>query len=910
MVTAAMEMLVGLGIYLLPHEFAAPYYKILRPFFPALSAALVAGSLVLLLSLRYPLPWRWPHALAILPTAPLAVLAICIGLAGHSVAPFVYGLLAAATLVTPWLSIGTGQADAAAAPDLFSLTLALIQGSVGGYMLIRPAAVLPLVSGLARDWLWVGGLVGVAGALALLVPDRWRRPAAVRWVCGLAAAVLPVLVVSNALRSGLPIGVLSWGLLAAGLLGGYRTSGAPDRTPVQPEVPAGPGEVPLPAVERLLEAWSWTLALVIVVLAALMGSVAITPPVLAHLVVLALVVYNAVAHWVLPRFGSTAGRIFWHLAFLTLALGVLMEAGPVGTGFLALLVITPTMAAWALGRRAGVRILALALVMVGLGPIHRWLLGGQPLVLPLGESALRVLILAVAAAAGLRAARYQRRLLRDLARAHSGLQQKVDGLALLDHIGGTVRRSLDLDQILRNTAEELGRAFSASRCFICLRIGGEQFSLVHEYTAPEVLSREDSNTADCQPFINMAALQRRPVAVSDVNDDPLFQDPEMRRKLTLGAPGVRGILVAPILVDEDLLGVIGFHQCVTPRRWSDEEVALADAVAGQVGVALAHARAHRILAERHAELQRIHAALSDSEQRFRTAFGQAAVGMALMGTGGRFLQVNRSLAESLGYTEMELLTTTVFTLIHPEDLVVTAEHMRRLLDGESEPFQIEMRYLHKTGQVVWTLVSCSLVRDAQGQAMYFILQSQDITGRKQVEDQLVWAANYDALTELFNRRRFYEELEQELAQAQRYGTRGALLFLDLDGFKYVNDTLGHRAGDELLRTVAGLLKKRLRQTDILARLGGDEFAVILPRVDADQARGVAANILEAVHEHTSLFDGHPMHVTTSIGIALFPDHGLNAEELVTHADMAMYHAKGAGRNHYSVYGPGYLGLRT
>jgi diguanylate cyclase (GGDEF)-like protein len=175
--------------------------------------------------------------------------------------------------------------------------------------------------------------------------------------------------------------------------------------------------------------------------------------------------------------------------------------------------------------------------------------------------------------------------------------------------------------------------------------------------------------------------------------------------------------------------------------------------------------------------------------------------------------------------------------------------------------------------------------------------------RKRLEAHLVHLAEHDPLTDLLGRRGFHTELRRQLAEANRYGVRGSLLFLDLDDFKRVNDTLGHAAGDQVLNSVGALLRARLRDTDLLARLGGDEFAVLMPHTGADQARALAGQLLAAIRSQTSVINGRPVSVSASIGIALFPDHGRGVEELLGGADAAMYRAKVAGGNRFFVCSP-------
>ncbi len=179
--------------------------------------------------------------------------------------------------------------------------------------------------------------------------------------------------------------------------------------------------------------------------------------------------------------------------------------------------------------------------------------------------------------------------------------------------------------------------------------------------------------------------------------------------------------------------------------------------------------------------------------------------------------------------------------------------------------------------------------------------TNEIAGRKRFETQLVHIASHDPLTDLFNRRRFEEELSEQLRSAEDNSTQGAVLFLDLDQFKDVNDSLGHRAGDDLLKRVGELLASSLRDKDILARPGGDEFAILLPETAPERSRSIANRIQEAIRHHTFLIEGHPISVTASIGVALFPRHGVTTAELFSNADIAMYHAKANGRSRVEVF---------
>jgi len=193
------------------------------------------------------------------------------------------------------------------------------------------------------------------------------------------------------------------------------------------------------------------------------------------------------------------------------------------------------------------------------------------------------------------------------------------------------------------------------------------------------------------------------------------------------------------------------------------------------------------------------------------------------------------------------------------------------------------------------------VRDAEGRFVGRLWIYEDITRERQTAEQLIYLAERDALTGLFNRRKLNDELTRLLAVARRHGTKGALIFFDLDEFKYVNDTFGHRAGDTMLTRIAGEVGALIRSNETLSRLGGDEFALLMPDVSAQEAEALAERVVRAVSQIPFRFEGQNFRLTTSLGIALYPEHATNAEELIAHADTAMYQAKEAGKNAWRTY---------
>jgi diguanylate cyclase (GGDEF)-like protein/PAS domain S-box-containing protein len=299
-------------------------------------------------------------------------------------------------------------------------------------------------------------------------------------------------------------------------------------------------------------------------------------------------------------------------------------------------------------------------------------------------------------------------------------------------------------------------------------------------------------------------------------------------------------------------------------------------------------------AERRAER-----AQREAEERFRAAFDRAPIGMAIVGIDGRFGAVNDALAEILGRGPEELEHTPPGELLHPDDRARAAEELMPIMRGERDTSATELRLINAHGHVVWVNVHVVLVRDGDGRPLHLLGQLQDITERKRYEERLQHMADHDPLTGLPNRRSFERALARHAAGIRRYGATGALLVLDLDGFKHVNDTHGHAAGDDLIVSCARALRSRLRDTDVLARLGGDEFAVLLPRGGEEDAVAAAEALVEVIRTAGGT---ERARVTVSAGVASFDDVTVTADEVLVRADRAMYEAKAAGRDGHAVYG--------
>jgi len=288
------------------------------------------------------------------------------------------------------------------------------------------------------------------------------------------------------------------------------------------------------------------------------------------------------------------------------------------------------------------------------------------------------------------------------------------------------------------------------------------------------------------------------------------------------------------------------------------------------------------------------------DQLFRRVFEQAA-GMALLAPDGRCLRVNDSLCATLGYSDKELLERSLLDLANPDEAGATLVQIEKLLEGKIPSYQTEQRFTHKFGHYVWLLLNISAVRESEGKASHLVFQFQDITARKTEEERLIHNVFHDALTGLPNRALFMDRLRLATERARRRKDQVfAVLFLDLDGFKAINDSLGHIMGDQLLIQVSRRLNAGLRTTDTIARLGGDEFTILLEDLtDEREAVRVVERLQKELAQPFKLGTSD-IQVTASIGVASNIPAYERAEDILRDADTAMYRAKSSGKACYQL----------
>ncbi|MEU4528189.1 EAL domain-containing protein [Micromonospora ureilytica] len=344
----------------------------------------------------------------------------------------------------------------------------------------------------------------------------------------------------------------------------------------------------------------------------------------------------------------------------------------------------------------------------------------------------------------------------------------------------------------------------------------------------------------------------------------------------------------------------------------DRPADLADRIAAvQGGLAAGFARAlrdrtfsqqERIARSAWQARDEVEQALRESEARFRAVFTGAAIGIGIAGVDGRIIDVNQAFAEMLGYSIEELREINVAALFHADDVAGMWELYQELIEGKHDAARVEKRYYRKDGTVVWTDLAVSLIRQ-EGRPRFTVAMIEDITERYELQQRLRFQALHDPLTGLPNRTLFFETLGRVLDTAG-VGQRVGVCFLDLDGFKAINDSLGHDLGDRLLVMIGRRLAACVADHGhLVARMGGDEFVILVDGGnDTDDAVAVAEAALAAVAAPVHVGE-HQLAVSASVGIVQCPASETSASELMKAADTTLYWAKAAGRGRWAVYDP-------
>jgi diguanylate cyclase (GGDEF)-like protein/PAS domain S-box-containing protein len=443
----------------------------------------------------------------------------------------------------------------------------------------------------------------------------------------------------------------------------------------------------------------------------------------------------------------------------------------------------------------------------------------------------------------------------------------------------------ELDAAIDEALGGIGRFVDADRSYVVLfSTDLSRASITHEWFIPGLSSRK--------PYFTDRPVAAMPTTIAELRALHNVHVPRVSamaaeaagEQMFLRQAGIESFVAVPMVYKHALVGSIGFGTVGREKRWSEETVSLVR-IAGEIFVgALERARADRSLRE--------------SEQRYRLMAENSTDMISRTTAYGQMLYVSDATRTILGYEPSEMAGLRVFDFIVEGDHEVVKRAARAA--KATGPATCCYRARRKDGSWIWFETTSRAILDPDGEVREFISVSRDISERKRAEEQIEYQAYHDALTGLPNRLLFRDRLTVALAHARRLDVPLAVMFLDLDHFKNVNDTLGHSLGDELLKAIAARLRAVLREEDTIARMGGDEFTVLLSDLrNADDAAVIAQKILEAVAYPVQV-EGEELYITTSIGIALYPNDGDSAEALLKSADHAMYRAKDAGRSSYKL----------
>lgn len=521
------------------------------------------------------------------------------------------------------------------------------------------------------------------------------------------------------------------------------------------------------------------------------------------------------------------------------------------------------------------------------------------------------------------------------------LPKQVNYDRLLATMALRIRQSLNLDEILNTAVAEVRQFLQTERVIIYRFEPDWSGIVVVESVSSDYLPTLGAVIQDpcfAETYI-LPYKQGRIRIIEDIYTENIAQC----HVNLLAQFQVRANLVVPILQGENLWGLLIAHHCSGPRRWQQLEIELLEGLATHMAIAIQQSELYlqaqtellerkrvevalqkakdeleikveertselrninRRLRKEIAERQQVEAALRVSEERYALAVCGAKDGLWDWNLKTNEVYFSSRWKSMLGYEESEVANNSEqwFKHVHPEDIERVKLEMAMHLEGLAPHFESEYRILHEDGTYRWMLSRGLAVRDANGKAYRMAGCQTDITQRKVAEEQLLHDAFHDALTGLPNRALFMNRLGHTVERAKRHEDYlFAVLFVDLDRFKIVNDSLGHMSGDQLLLAFVQRLERCLRAGDTVARFGGDEFAVLLEDIkDISDATKVAERIQAELTLPFNL-SGHEVFTTASIGIVLSTTGYERLEDLLRDADIAMYRAKAQGKACHQVF---------
>lgn len=458
-------------------------------------------------------------------------------------------------------------------------------------------------------------------------------------------------------------------------------------------------------------------------------------------------------------------------------------------------------------------------------------------------------------------------------------QRQARELTLLDRVHAAISRELDLPLLFRTVVEAIAQTFGYTQVSLFLR-EGEVLSLQHQVGYDRMIPR----ISIAEGIAGRVVRTGKPVLLEDTSTDPDFLE---------AIEGTVSEVCVPLFDQEKVAGVLILES--VDNTLTEADLRLMTALSEQISIAIGRAR--------------LYAQVVESEQKYRSVVESVKEVIFQTDTSGRWVFLNPAWTELTGFALEESTGTTALSYVHHDDRQRYREHFQMLIEGKRQFARHEIRYLTNDGGFRWVELHAQATLDSEGAIVGTSGTLNDVTERKALGEQLVHQAFHDPLTHLPNRTFFMERLTRSLSAARGRAHSVAVLFLDLDNFKVVNDSLGHRAGDQLLIMVGKRLQSCVRPSDTVARLGGDEFIVLLEEiVDGSKAGYLAERIAQQLEAPFSI-EGHEVFLAASVGIALSSSEYDQPDDLLRNADMAMYEAKKKGKARYAMFNPG-MNLRA
>ncbi len=720
MVLASVELYWGLSAYAFPDQFRAPVYALLLPYLPYLSALCMAGGVTLLLMRRYALK-RWVRLLLYaVPIAPLLWLTLYALQVNSWAGLSIYG-----SLCTGLLAAAASEALGAhgtTGPDLHVGAVGVLNGALGLLMLSRPDFFGSASFTWIRPALPWAGAMGLVGAAALFLPMRGLPR--LRQVLG---AVLPGVMAYNYLQTKVFTGP-AWGLLAVGLLVNERWLEIPVTRPAALSLDQPTAET----LSRILEAWTWVMSVIVVAVSALFGTRETEYQLLTHLFVLVCCAINLLALAV-RRYVTAEQHAAGHMVLLAIGIGILLvgQGSMAGTATAVLLMAIPPVATWALGARAGHRMLVVVMAVILLSGLNP-LVAGAPASQALGRVTLISAVIGLGAWLAMRVANQQRRLLQELRGARADLQRQIRQLRLVDQVGGAIRQSLDLRSMLQATVDELGQVMGTSRCHVWTIDERGNCTCAAEHVAQGIAPVGVSLVVPISST-TLATYAHGIVVVSDVEKDERLDGEGEGFRSSLRGMGVRSFLGATVRVNGELVAAITFHECVQQRNWSAEETGFLNAVAAQLGLAIAHAEAHQ-------DLER----LSHQNDLILQSAGEGICGVDLT---GRISFANPVARRILGVDD--LVGRSIYEMIRASDEPAEDPIARALTEGATSHV-LDARFGPSDERAIPVEYLSTPIRES-GAVVGAVVTFQDITERRAVQrlkDEFVSVVSHELRTPL------------------------------------------------------------------------------------------------------------------------------------------------------------------